>query len=71
MTDNILKKLESINDLATDRVQMIDRKRTINHVWLTTFNKPFLTVQEGSDKIEYKSLHYQVMIKLSCRLRSA
>lgn len=46
MSDNMLNKLEKINDLATYGLKNINSTGTIRNVWLTTFNKPFLTVQE-------------------------
>lgn len=47
MSENMLKKLETITDLASVGLKEIDSQNgTINHIWLTTFNKPYITVSE-------------------------
>lgn len=47
MSDNMLKKLETITGLASMGLKEINSQNgTINHIWLTTFNKPYITVSE-------------------------
>lgn len=53
MADSMLEKLESITALATDGLNRINRERSVvNRIWLETFNKPYLTVNEVSKRLE-------------------
>lgn len=52
MVESMLSKLESITALASTGLSVIDNDRNvINRIWLTTFNKPYLTVSEVSEKL--------------------
>ncbi|MFL2105224.1 Fic family protein [Desemzia sp. FAM 23991] len=51
MSDNMLNKLENINDLATHGLKSINREGHINNIWFSTFNQPFVTVQEVATKL--------------------
>ncbi|WP_099224166.1 Fic family protein [Listeria costaricensis] len=56
MTENMLKKLAAITNLASAGLKMIDMPRhSINDIWLTTFTKPYTTVSEVA-----KTLHIGV-----------
>ncbi|MDO4670413.1 MAG: Fic family protein [Aerococcus sp.] len=52
MAENMLTKLEAITRLADDGVKAIESKNgTINHIWLATFIKPFVTTREVADRL--------------------
>lgn len=51
MSDNMLNKLEKINDLASSGLKLINRDGNINTIWLSTFNQPYVTVQEVANKL--------------------
>lgn len=52
MSDNMLNKLENINDLATHGLKIINREGQINNIWFSTFNQPFVTVQEVATSLD-------------------
>lgn len=51
MSDNMLNKLEKINDLASSGLKLINRDGNINTIWLSTFNQPYVTVQAVANKL--------------------
>lgn len=53
MAKSMLDKLDGITSLASLGLQKISKDSSIiNHVWLTTFRKPFVTVKEISDHLD-------------------
>lgn len=51
MSDNMLNKLEKINNLASSGLKLINRDGNINTIWLSTFNQPYVTVQAVANKL--------------------
>ncbi|GAA0358571.1 Fic family protein [Alkalibacterium iburiense] len=52
MVENMLDKLDSITNLASTGLGVIDNNRNvINRIWLTTFNKPYVTVSEVAEML--------------------
>lgn len=53
MADNLLQKLENIDQLAKNGVNIInDSHATINQIWLYTFSKPYCTANDVADAID-------------------
>ena len=52
MTDNMLRKLEATTILANVGIDKINSSNaTINRIWFSTFNKPYVTVSEVAEQL--------------------
>lgn len=51
MTDVMLQKLDSITDLTEKGLRLINSRNKINHVWLSTFSAPYITVSDVAEKL--------------------
>ncbi len=52
MTDNMLRKLEATNILASVGIDKINSSNaTISRIWFATFNKPYVTVSEVAKQL--------------------
>ncbi|WP_206858889.1 Fic family protein [Candidatus Enterococcus mangumiae] len=52
MSDSMLHKLESITELARIGIKEINSQSgKINHIWMATFNKPYITVSEVASNL--------------------
>jgi Fic family protein len=52
MTDNMLRKLEATTILANVGIDKINSSNaTLNRIWFSTFNKPYVTVSEVAEQL--------------------